>query len=793
MPPDQCQLTEGTILAEHVSAEGESVTKPPHAAAWMGDDPEVVVLPRVILRVTALVTGFLALLLPSMCSASITVEHAFCRGGQVFLHWSDPDAQYACYHVYRSSQQITVDNLASAELVESDAQLNSAKDLTATYIASRKSLPDPNIGLRLTDLGDRLDPTDCLEVMTVHENGSHYYAVVGVDLGGIEDTTIVADANSLASPVAESTGTPQPVLDDEGVVVQGGWDYPWMTYIWYRRSDEALHDGEPTKVTVTLPNSDTTKKYPTMLYLHAIGGANETVIRWDTVAVSPCDFTSGLPYSHNSWWHGYCDSYPSILSGTVVNYTETMLLHMLDWAKTSCPVDPDRVFLQGGSMGGTGSLSFGLRHPELFAGICAVVPQVNPGLPGIGWSQDQLTPIWGSVADNLPTNDGMRVWDRMSTTEYVSAHREDLPFVKVQNSKNDTTLPWFQIPDFYRNLNSGRHGFVAAWGQGGHGASGTGLPPEYLAFDLYGKIRLNRSYVVVSNSSASNDPGNGDPLDGDSVGQMNAGYDWNIISDTTEEWSADIKYTAGAVASADISARRLQSFNFAGGSTLLYSLRDMTDGKVLRWGRVTAERDRFFVIPSLPFDGGLHRLVVWKSSEQRASDVGSLPEGASVDLDAVVVTGVFADVCYARAPDRVPSIAILGATGLTEGSLIRLRGTKTMLSEMPAVNASPATPPSYGKVELRPFGVVRPFAVPSGPAELGSLVKLWGTVRDSGESLFTVDTYAGVEPVLIFGDTGTPPAEGALVFVTGICSQTSGGSLPTYGIRVRRPSDVAGL
>jgi poly(3-hydroxybutyrate) depolymerase len=100
----------------------------------------------------------------------------------------------------------------------------------------------------------------------------------------------------------------------------------------------------------------------------------------------PATTISFLPNRGNDWWYGCCDQYPTVTSGTVVNYTERYLLALVDWVKANYAVNTNRVYLQGGSMGGTGSVSFGLRHPEVFAAIRATVPQVNPKAAGVRFS-----------------------------------------------------------------------------------------------------------------------------------------------------------------------------------------------------------------------------------------------------------------------------------------------------------------------------------------------------------------------------------------------------------------------
>jgi S-formylglutathione hydrolase FrmB len=719
------------------------------------------------------------------CRAEIVIEHAFCRGGQVFLHWSDPDTQYARYHIYRSSSVIDANTLSSAQLIDSNSPLHSAKDTAAVSAATRRGETPPNRGYRIFDLGEPLNPSDCLKVMSVTQPASHYYAVIGVKPDGTEDRTITSGKNSLASPISEATGTTIPVLDEQGVQTLSGYDYPWKTYTWFKRVEESLFDGEATKVTITLPKPKLSGLYATILNLHAINGTNKVVTWWNIITISPMDCSPQLPYGGNTWWYGYANSYPNVSAGLVCNYTENMLLNMLQWAKSTFPVEPDRVSVAGGSMGGTGALSFGLRHPEIFSGISAVVPQVNPGLPGIGWSQSQLSAVWGSVQNNLPTNDGIGVWDRQNTTAYVAAHTEDLPFIKVQNSKNDETLPWFQVPQFYKNLESNGHGFMAAWGQGGHVNSSTGLPAEYINWDIYTKIRRNQSYPAISNSSVNNNPGSGNSTDGDSVGQMNAGYDWRIITDAPNEWTADIKYTVpGVTPTANISARRLQSFNFAAGDRLAYSLKDTSTGQIIASGYLTASRDRFFTAPDLPFSNEYRALTVRKVAPQTIAEVIDLPEGGQVDLDEIVITAAFADVCYGCAMNRIPAIAILGATGLSAGDVIHLRGTRTNFGNLIAVNANPAKPQTFGSRKIEPLGLTRPLNDSEKPIQLGLLVKVWGVVREGGPDSFVVDCG---HHVTAFGNYGARPQAGAYVSVVGIWSKMAEND---FGIRLREPADV---
>lgn len=61
---------------------------------------------------------------------------------------------------------------------------------------------------------------------------------------------------------------------------------------------------------------------------------------------------------------------------------ERDVLDVIEEVKRLCPVDPDRVFLVGHSMGGWGAWHLGLTHPDLFAGI----------VPMSAWAPLELLP-----------------------------------------------------------------------------------------------------------------------------------------------------------------------------------------------------------------------------------------------------------------------------------------------------------------------------------------------------------------------------------------------------------------
>lgn len=46
----------------------------------------------------------------------------------------------------------------------------------------------------------------------------------------------------------------------------------------------------------------------------------------------------------------------------------------VEWVKANYPVDPDRVYLSGVSMGGCGALGIGMPRGDVFSAVCVWVP-----------------------------------------------------------------------------------------------------------------------------------------------------------------------------------------------------------------------------------------------------------------------------------------------------------------------------------------------------------------------------------------------------------------------------------
>ena len=98
---------------------------------------------------------------------------------------------------------------------------------------------------------------------------------------------------------------------------------------------------------------------------------------------------------------------------------------------------------------------------------------------------------------------------------------------------------------------------------------------------------LNKSYPAFSNFSLDEDPGNGDPADGDLVGFINRGLDWSGIVDQDDRYEIRVLSTHPDTVypvAVDVTLRNLQSFNPQPGQIFRVQNRDGS-------GTVVEEKD----------------------------------------------------------------------------------------------------------------------------------------------------------------------------------------------------------
>lgn len=511
-----------------------------------------------------------------------------CRNGQVFLQWCEAGLpSNSTRNVYTSDQPISPENMGKARKIGFAIEPHSARDWTQNPASFENGEPAAPVGFRIRNGGERLDPNMGLFVHTVtpEDAGTGYYAVTVADSGGTgvlgEAATLVPGQNTLAQPVSQRLAALEPIWNGAGTPLPVPPGLPLILNLHSRLGGKRLN------------------YYDYMLFGDAAQGWREglphvfkVVVDQDAVTISPSDRVwTPKGRAFHSFWYGYHSRIydPAAMKegGVVVNYGERRLLWLVDWAQRELKTDPDRVYLTGTSMGGCGSVSMALHHPDRIAAIYASVPILSYTPPATGYTLGtdwRITNLCGSLAGRAPTSDGMTVLDRMNGIAAVS-RAGDLPFMYIVNGRQDGSIPWYNNPPFYRAMNLARQGLAAYWDNGGHGDAGSGAPADVKAWrEAKSLLRFTRkqSFPAFSNVSVNRNPGNGQKEDGDIVGWINRGMDWENVVDEPGRYAISIAARYPELAypvSVDMTPRRVQRFAPKAGASFVVSVSGKVAGK----------------------------------------------------------------------------------------------------------------------------------------------------------------------------------------------------------------------
>ncbi len=191
--------------------------------------------------------------------------------------------------------------------------------------------------------------------------------------------------------------------------------------------------------------------------------------------------------------------------------------------------DPERSYVAGSSMGGSGALTLGLlwaRHFAVAEGALAQLVQRNHRPARLA----QLEALWGRVSDRRADASGledgrvMNIWDRVDLTRVMDeCHEAREQFLFLKNGKDDATVHFGAVvmPSpltsrrGYESLQAARIGHFAVWDEGGHGTLDPVMGAEWWdadwsrIADAQAYLRRDLAFPAFSRSSADEQPGDG--------------------------------------------------------------------------------------------------------------------------------------------------------------------------------------------------------------------------------------------------------------------------------------------
>lgn len=229
--------------------------------------------------------------------------------------------------------------------------------------------------------------------------------------------------------------------------------------------------------------------------------------------------------------------------GKVHLSTYRRLMAWIDWAKVNIPnINWKKNCVTGGSMGGWGTMTTGIRRPDFFAAMypdrprwryCGTDNKVWICVYGTGFvTTDVRTTLLA------PEDGGGYVSDYMDMIAYVSNTANKIPWIGWNVGWNDGYTARSDHVAAVAAMRAAKRGFAFAWNNGDH-VVGT-IPGRITASYPYGTFELGKGYPLFTEHSLDGDPAV------DLVGGINEGLSFRNVVESASGWACEVTHISSA-------------------------------------------------------------------------------------------------------------------------------------------------------------------------------------------------------------------------------------------------------
>ncbi len=174
---------------------------------------------------------------------------------------------------------------------------------------------------------------------------------------------------------------------------------------------------------------------PLVVLLHGLGSSPRQVIRYRGITEEAEDrgYAVVAPFGYNErgWYGSRGKGKRGQLFGAAGDpdnlgeLSEKDVLNVLEIVRNELPVDENRIYLMGHSMGGAGTIHLGSTYPHLWAALAPIAPAHDPGVEPLDPKQHQPNQQAGSEKDRLIQISLVRRWAAaMKEREMTHVYRE---------------------------------------------------------------------------------------------------------------------------------------------------------------------------------------------------------------------------------------------------------------------------------------------------------------------------------------------------------------------------------
>lgn len=202
---------------------------------------------------------------------------------------------------------------------------------------------------------------------------------------------------------------------------------------------------------ITPGNSDTLKKYPLVIWLHGKGERGmdnkkqmTLIKKWLPDSLQKDKYKSFLlapQCSEDRYWNNYDKLADKITFDTITPQIQITLMQLIDTLMIQYPVDPDRIYVMGISMGGFGAFDLITRYPDFFAAAVPICGGADPRMV----NEISKTPVWAFHGANDNVVNVRHTYSIMSLLD-----SEKHKFSKLDNMGHDAWNKAFKEPELLK-------------------------------------------------------------------------------------------------------------------------------------------------------------------------------------------------------------------------------------------------------------------------------------------------------------------------------------------------------
>lgn len=222
--------------------------------------------------------------------------------------------------------------------------------------------------------------------------------------------------------------------------------------------------------------------------------------------------------------------------------TQRRLEALMSWAETNLQYLPNKTCVRGGSMGGWGTMTFGLRRPHIFAALYPDRPRwrytnIVGNVAVANWNAGFQETAVGNAPNLRAEDGGGSINNIFDCIAYVSNTANKIPWIGWCVGRQDGFTQFSDHIAAVNAMRAAKRGFAFAWNNGNH--SGGSIPTQITNSYNYGTFEVGKGYPLFTNHSDDQDP------EVDLVGGINLNLKFRNVVESNGSWSCEITSIAG--------------------------------------------------------------------------------------------------------------------------------------------------------------------------------------------------------------------------------------------------------